>query len=68
MNDYFDLSAPENDEDARWLQNRKNLVRSLGSTLEIWTYSELFDKLSSTIENLERIKEDEESVVDEFDF
>ena len=55
-------------EDTRWLQNRKNLVRSLGSTLEIWTYSELLDKLSSTIENLERIKEDEREAIDDFNF
>ena len=48
-------------DDTRWLQNRKNLVKSLGSTLEIWTYSELLEKLSSTIKNLERIKEDEET-------
>lgn len=47
-------------DDARWKQNRENLVRSLGSTLEIWTYSELLNKLGSTIENLERIKEQEE--------
>lgn len=47
-------------DDARWKQNRDNLVRSLGSTLEIWTYSELHNKLESTIDNLERIKEHEE--------
>ena len=46
-------------DDARWMQNRKNFVKSLGSTLEIWTYTELLDKLNSTIENLERIKEQE---------
>lgn len=55
-------------EDTRWLQNRKNLVRSLGATLDIWTYSELLEKLSSTIENLERIKEDEQVSIDEFNF
>lgn len=55
-------------DDARWLQNRKNLVKSLGSTLEIWTYTELLDKLSSTIENLERIKEHEEPEQDPLDW
>jgi len=45
--------------DARWLKNRSNLLRSLGSSLEIWTYTDLLNKLESTIENLERIKEEE---------
>lgn len=49
-------------DDSRWLQNRENLVHSLGAILEIWTYSELLDKLSSTIENLERINKSEEGV------
>lgn len=48
-------------DDARWKVNRDNLVQSLGSTLEIWTYSDLLNKLDSTIDNLERIKESEES-------
>lgn len=47
--------------DARWLKNRSNLLRSLGSSLEIWTYTDLLNKLNSTIENLERIKEEEET-------
>lgn len=55
-------------DDARWRQNRKNLVRSLGSTLEIWTYSELLNKLESTIENLESIKEHEEPAEDPMDW
>lgn len=55
-------------DDARWKQNRENLVRSLGSTLEIWTYSELLNKLSSTIENLERIKEHEDPIEDPSDW
>lgn len=55
-------------DDARWLQNRKNLVKSLGSTLEIWTYTELLDKLNSTIENLERIKEQENTEEDSLDW
>ena len=49
-------------DDSRWLQNRKNLIHSLGAVLEIWTYSELLDKLTSTIDNLERIKDNEEDV------
>lgn len=58
----------KHNDDARWRQNRENLVRSLGSTLEIWTYSELLNKLGSTIENLERIKEHEESEDDPLDW
>jgi hypothetical protein len=55
----------KHDDDSRWLQNRKNLVKSLGATLEIWTYTELLDKLTATIENLERIShEDENTYVD----
>lgn len=52
----------KHNDDARWLQNRKNLVKSLGSTLEIWTYTELLDKLTATIENLERIRDEGESL------
>lgn len=48
-------------DDARWRQNRDNLVRSLGSTLEIWTYTELLNKLDSTISNLERIESNKEA-------
>lgn len=55
-------------DDARWMQNRKNFVKSLGSTLEIWTYTELLDKLNSTIENLERIKEQESPEEDPLDW
>lgn len=50
----------KHNSDARWLKNRENLVRSLGSDFEIWTYTELLNKLDATIQNLERIKEDEE--------
>lgn len=57
----------KHNDDSRWKQNRENLVRSLGSVLEIWTYSELLNKLDSTIENLERIKEQEETEVDPLD-
>lgn len=55
-------------DDARWMQNRKNFVKSLGSTLEIWTYTELLDKLNSTIENLERIKEQENTEEESLDW
>ncbi len=44
-------------DDPRWKVNRKNLVKSLNSSLEIWTYTELLDKLDATIENLESNKE-----------
>lgn len=40
-------------DDDRWQVNRKNLVKSLSSSLEIWTYTELLNKLENTIENLE---------------
>ncbi len=53
-------------DDPRWLKNRENLVRSLNSGLEVWTYTELLNKLDATIQNLERIKEDEdESAVED---
>lgn len=55
-------------DDARWIQNRKNLLHSLGAVLEIWTYTELLDKLTSTIESLERIKEEENYEKDQYDF
>lgn len=41
-------------EDERWQKNRSNLVKSLNSSLEIWTYAELLNKIDATIENLER--------------
>lgn len=47
-------------DNPRWVQNRENLVRSLNSSLEIWTYTELLNKLDATIANLERIKESED--------
>jgi hypothetical protein len=47
-------------DNPRWLKNRENLVRSLNSGLEIWTYTELLNKLDATIQNLERIREDED--------
>jgi hypothetical protein len=36
-----------------WRKNRSNLVRSLSSSLEIWTYTDLLNKLDATIKNLE---------------
>jgi len=47
-------------DNTRWQKNRENLLRSLNSSLEIWTYTELLNKLDATIQNLERIKESEE--------
>lgn len=49
-------------DNPRWLLNRENLVRSLNSGLEIWTYTELLNKLDATIQNLERIKESETEI------
>ena len=40
-------------DDSRWQINRSNLVSSLGSLLEIWTYTELLEKLNTTIRVLE---------------
>lgn len=40
-------------DDSRWQINRSNLVNSLGSLLEIWTYTELLEKLNTTIRVLE---------------
>lgn len=40
-------------ENQRWLKNRENIAKSLNSSLEIWTYTDLLSKLDSTIENLE---------------
>jgi len=53
-------------DNPRWLLNRENFVRSLNSSLEVWTYSELLNKLDSTIKNLEQIKESESSDSDDF--
>lgn len=50
----------KNSDNPRWQQNRKNIVQSLNSSLEIWTYTELLNKLDSTISNLERIRSEEE--------
>ncbi len=53
-------------DNTRWQKNRENLLRSLNSSLEIWTYTELLNKLDATIQNLERIKESEEPEEDRF--
>jgi hypothetical protein len=42
----------KNNEDTRWKQNRKNLYNSLSSTLEIWTYSDLLNKIRSTMDSI----------------
>lgn len=41
-------------EDSRWKENLRSLRNSLNSSLEIWTYTDLINKLDSTIKNLER--------------
>lgn len=43
--------------DNRWIKNLKALRDSLNSCLEIWAYSDLIDKLDSTITNLEQNNE-----------
>lgn len=43
----------KNKDDPRWQTNRANLTKSFNSSLEVWTYSDLLNKLDSTIENLE---------------
>ena len=40
-------------EDPRWMSNLRELRKSLSSSLEIWTYSDMINKLDSTIQNLE---------------
>lgn len=52
----------KHNDNPRWLVNRENLVRSLNSSLEVWTYTELLNKLDSTIHNLERIKQNESEI------
>ena len=41
-------------EDPRWFSNLCSLRKSLNSNLEIWTYTDLFNKIDSTIKNLEK--------------
>lgn len=43
----------KNSDDSRWKQNRINLSDSLNSSLEVWTYADLLNKLTSTIQNIE---------------
>lgn len=40
--------------DPRWLNNLREFRNSLNSNLEIWTYTDLFNKIDSTIKNLEQ--------------
>jgi hypothetical protein len=46
-----------NKKDERWKKNFNELRKSLSSNLEIWTYTDLFYKIDSTINNLEKNKE-----------
>ncbi len=43
----------KNSSDSRWIQNKANLASSLNSSLEVWTYSDLLNKVNTTIENIE---------------
>jgi hypothetical protein len=43
----------KNSDNSRWKKNRHNLAGSLSSVLEINTYSDLLNKLESTISNIE---------------
>lgn len=56
----------KHNDNPRWLKNRENLVRSLNSGLEIWTYTELLNKLDATIKNLEKIRDLENEESDAF--
>lgn len=40
-------------EDTRWKKNLREFRRSLSSNLEIWTYTDLLNKIDSIIKNLE---------------
>jgi len=42
--------------DTRWKKNLREIKRCLSSNLEIWTYTDLLNKLDSTIKNLESRK------------
>lgn len=43
----------------RWQANFLDFKKSFNSILEIWTYTDLRNKLSSTIKNLEHTEEPE---------
>lgn len=43
----------KNSDDTRWIQNKNNLANSLNSSLEVWTYSDLLNKVNTTIENIQ---------------
>ena len=49
------IGAKKNDK--RWQANFLDLKKSFNSILEIWTYTDLRNKLSSTIKNLEHEEE-----------
>lgn len=40
--------------DARWIANLRELRLALSSSLEIWTYSDLLNKMDATIQNLKQ--------------
>jgi uncharacterized protein YaaR (DUF327 family) len=44
-------------DDTRLMKNLRELRKSLSSGLEIWTYSDLYNKIDSTIQNLESNKD-----------
>ena len=46
-------------DDPRWRANFLDLKKSFNSILEIWTYTDLRNKLFSTIKNLEHTEEPE---------
>jgi len=51
----------KNQSNSVWRRNRENIIKSLSSSLEIWTYSDLLDKLDATIANFEsNISQEEE--------
>lgn len=43
----------KNSSDTRWIQNKVNLAGSLNSSLEVWTYTDLLNKIDTTIQNIE---------------
>jgi hypothetical protein len=43
-------------KDSRWKKNLREFRRSLSSNLEIWTYTDLLNKIDSIIKNLENRK------------
>jgi hypothetical protein len=41
-------------DNSRWTENLRDLRKSLSSNLEIWTYTDLLNKIESTISNLKQ--------------